>query len=122
MDLLVTATLLSAMLIAFGGVALLRPRPQEKPAESPAPAPQNALADDPAASKPAALAHLKDLVEARDWGRALPSLLIIAGLLGVMLFGSLSLLFVFGQKTAGVASLGVSLYATIRLAYDYARA
>lgn len=123
MELLVTATLLFALLIAFGGAALVRPRPDPAPSSTSAPAPQasdDAPATDAAPPKP--LSRLKALVAARDWSRALPSLLIIAGILGVMLFGSLSLIFVLGQTGAGVASLGVWLFTTFKLALDYARA
>jgi hypothetical protein len=122
MDLLVTATLLSALLIAFGGVALVRPRARGAAPSTPSPSPENGGAEANGSVPTTPLARLKALIAARDWRRALPSLLIIAGILGVMLFGSLSLIFVLGHTGAGVASLAVSLYATARLALDYARA
>jgi hypothetical protein len=121
MDLLITATLLSALLIAFGGAALVRPRARTDADDAPSARPQDDLAGASAQPTPP-LARLKALVAARDWARVMPSLLIIAGLLGVMLFGSLSLLFVLGHTAAGVASLAVSLFAMAKLAIDYARA
>jgi hypothetical protein len=123
MDLLVTATLFSALLIAFGGVALVRPRARSNSVPSTtSPAPESGVAEANASEPTTPLARLKALIAVRDWRRALPSLLIIAGILGVMLFGSLSLVFVLGHTGAGVASLAVSLYATARLALDYTRA
>jgi hypothetical protein len=122
MKLLVTATLLSALLIAFGGAALVRPRAHRDPSPAPSPSPQDGSAEGTSGEPAKPLARLKALIAARDWSRAVPSLLIIAGLLGVMLFGSLSLIFVFGQTGAGVATLAVSLYSITRLAFDYSRA
>lgn len=125
--LLVTATLLFALLIAFGAVGLVRPPARERraPAEV-APASAVGVPQDAAATGDATpgsgMRRLKDVLRARDWRRALPSLLIITGLLGVMLFGSLSLIYVLEQTAAGIASLGVLLFTIGRLAYDYARA
>jgi hypothetical protein len=68
------------------------------------------------------MARLKAVLRTGDWRRALPSLLVIAGVLGVMIFGSLAMLFVFGHAAAGIASLAVTLFAIARLVIDYARA
>jgi hypothetical protein len=123
---LLIATLLSVALIAFGAVALLFPRPA--PARSPAgedlarPSLPGKEASGRGSVPTTPVARLKAVVRARDWRRALPSLLVIAGLLGVMLFGSLAMVFVFGHTGAGVASLAVTVFAIVKLAIDYGRA
>jgi hypothetical protein len=130
-SLLLTATLLSALLIAFGGVALVRRRPagvasDQAPSDAAAPPSRARAPGDPAPGAPAQaatpMARLKSVLREGDWRRALPSLLVIAGLLGVMFFGSLSMVFVFGQTGTGAAALAVTVFAIARLAYDYSRA
>ena len=116
MAFLLIATLLSAALIAFGAVGLLLPR------SAPASPPTSGDGDQRGGEPITPVARLKAVVRARDWRRALPSLLVIAGVLGVMLFGSLAMLFVFGHIGAGIASLAVTVFALVRLAIDYARA
>ena len=140
MSLLVTATLAFAILIAIGAVGLVRPSTREDgtmrsdaPSGALRPSPQSAeeetrsdlgaaSADDgPLRAPSPGMARLKRLLHGGEWRRALPSLLVIAGLLGVMLFGSLSLIYVFGQPTAGVASLLVLVGTLGWLAWDYSR-
>jgi hypothetical protein len=125
---LLIATLLSAALIAFGLVALLFPRPEARlvsdyaDADRGAPAAhagEGAVAD---ATPATPMARLKAVLRTGDWRRALPSLLVIAGVLGVMIFGSLAMLFVFGHAAAGIGALAVTLFAIARLVIDYARA
>jgi hypothetical protein len=117
---LLVATLLSVALIAFGAVALMLPRSGAAPAAGGGEAAGDAARASESAMTP--VARLKAVVRARDWRRALPSLLVIAGLLGVMSFGSLALVFVFGHTGAGIASLAVTVFAIARLALDYVRA
>jgi hypothetical protein len=125
-SLLVVATLLSVALIAFGAVALAFHRPRAAvPDDAGEPIAQGdtrAAAGGASDAVKTPVARLKAVVRARDWRRALPSLLVIAGLLGVMVFGSLAMLFVFGHAFAGISALAVTAYAIGRLAIDYARA
>lgn len=100
---------LSLLVLLAGGLGLLR-----RPAGRDDAAPPEARAG--------AVAELKRLVLARQWRRALPSLLVIAGLLGVMLFGSIALLLALEQKTTGLLMLAVAVFAAARLAVDFARA
>jgi len=125
---LLIATLLSVALIAFGLVALMLPRPEARVVSDSADA-HRGIPAAPAGEGPAAdatpatpMARLKAVVRAGDWRRALPSLLVIAGVLGVMTFGSLAMVFVFGHRGAGIAALAVTLFAITRLVIDYARA
>jgi hypothetical protein len=67
------------------------------------------------------VAGLKHLLQAGAWRAALPALLISGGLLGVMLFGALTLIVVFGQIVTGLLMLLVPLYAAVRIVRDYVR-
>ena len=66
--------------------------------------------------------ELKDQLRARDWTQALPTLLVVCGLLGLILFGSLALLMGLENKLLGAVILVVALYALIRVGRDYVRA
>jgi hypothetical protein len=66
--------------------------------------------------------EFKQLIQTRQWRRVLPSLCMILGLLGFMLFGATALLVGLEQKATGVLMLAVALYAVGRIAFDYIRA
>ncbi|HZR81777.1 MAG TPA: hypothetical protein VFD92_11820 [Candidatus Binatia bacterium] len=68
------------------------------------------------------MAEFKRLLLARRWSRVLPSLLMIAGMLGFMIFGAVALLIALDQKLTGALMLLVALYAVVRIARDFARA
>ena len=93
MGLLVTATLACALATLFGAIALAR-RSSQVPTEPPAPPAAQTNAGTP-------FGRLKAVIAAGDWSRATPPLLVLGGLLGIMLFGSLSLIFVFEQERSG---------------------
>lgn len=68
------------------------------------------------------MAEFKRLVQAGDWKRVLPSLLLIGGMLGIMFFGAIALLFVLEQKVTGVLMLLVPIAAAAKLARDFLEA
>jgi hypothetical protein len=68
------------------------------------------------------MAEFKRLVQAGAWRRVLPSLLLIGGMLGIMFFGAIALLFVLEQKVTGVLMLLVPVAAAAKLAWDFRNA
>jgi len=66
--------------------------------------------------------ELKAQLRARDWTQALPTLLAVCGLIGLILFGSLALFTGLENKLIGALILVVALYALIRVGRDYVRA
>ena len=66
--------------------------------------------------------RFKELLRAREWTRVLPSLLITAGILGVMVWGAIGLAVLFDQKVTGLLMLGVAIWAIVRVAREYRRA
>lgn len=64
---------------------------------------------------------LKGLVRAGDWGRALPALLAVGGLLGLLLFSSLAAVVGLEEPLWGVAALLVTLYVIARTLWNIAR-
>jgi hypothetical protein len=70
----------------------------------------------------AGVAGLKQLIEAREWGAALPALLISGGLLWTMTCGALAAAFAFEQYLTSALMLVVIAWAIWRIAQDYRRA
>lgn len=68
------------------------------------------------------MTEFKRLVQAGDWKRVAPSLLLIGGMLGVMFFGAIALLFALEQKVTGVLMLLVPVAAAAKLAWDFRNA
>ena len=68
------------------------------------------------------MAGFKRLLLGGEWQRVLPSLLLIAGMLGIMFFGAISLLFVLEQKSTGILMLLVAIAAAAKLARDFQKA
>lgn len=68
------------------------------------------------------MADFKRIVQAGDWKRVTPSLLLIGGMLGIMFFGAIALLFVLEQKVTGVLMLLVPIVAAAKLAWDFRNA
>jgi len=66
--------------------------------------------------------EFKALILARQWRRVAPSLCMILGLLGFMLFGAAALLVGLEQKATGWLMLAVAVYAAGRIAIDFIRA
>ena len=113
MGVFTAATLACALLALFGGIAMAR-RP---PASAPRPAEAASL---PVAATP--FGRLKTVIEAGDWSRALPPLLVLGGILGVMLFGALSLIFVFGQDRSGWPMFALAVLTIAWAVREYVRA
>jgi hypothetical protein len=68
------------------------------------------------------MAEFKRLLRAREWRRVLPSLLMIAGMLGFMTFGAIALTLLLDQPVTGLLMLGVTAYAVVRILRDYRNA
>lgn len=68
------------------------------------------------------LGDLKGLVRAGDWHRALPAILAIGGLLGLLLFSSLAAVVGLEEPLWGVAALLVTCYVIARTLWNIARA
>lgn len=115
MGLLVTATLACALATIVGSIALARGsgRPTVAGAEGPPP---------PGANASTPFGRLKATIEAGDWGRAGPALLVMGGLLGIMLFGSLALIFVFDQARSGWPMFGLAVVTIGWAIREYVRA
>jgi len=64
---------------------------------------------------------IKGMVRAGEWGRALPALLVIVGLFGLLLFASLAALVGLEDSLVGLAALAVTLYVIIRTVINIAR-
>jgi hypothetical protein len=64
---------------------------------------------------------LKRLIAAREWGAALPALLITGGLLWMMTFGALAIAIVFHQRVTGLLMLVVPVAMVARIVRDYRR-
>jgi hypothetical protein len=77
---------------------------------------------DDAPRTPGGIAGLKAAWRAGDRSKAVPSLLVIGGLLGMMIFGALALIVVFGQTGTGMLMLLVAIYAVFRVGRDFRRA
>lgn len=102
---LVGSTLLGAIL-ATTGVALLSRREPEIVG------PEDDLPKTP-------IGRLRQVIEARDWERALPPILVMAGLVTLMLFGSLCLIVIRDQAYGGGTMLVVALAAIVKLYRDW---
>lgn len=62
------------------------------------------------------------LIERGEWRIALPWLMALGGMMGLLLFGSLALLFGLESKLLGGLFVVVALYAVVRTALSFARA
>ncbi|MDG2305348.1 MAG: hypothetical protein P8R42_12000 [Candidatus Binatia bacterium] len=110
-----TATLASALAAVFGGILLVR----RADARSASPA----GAADPAPADPTTpLGRLKGVIQSGDWGAALPSLLALGGILGVMLFGALALIFALDQARSGWPMLILAILTAGWALREYLRA
>lgn len=107
MSLFVTATLASALAALAGGILLVRR------------ADRGENAPGPEGSTP--MGRLKSAIQAGDWATARPPLLAMGGLLGVMLFGALSLILTFDQVRAGLPMLLVAVGTIGWIAREYLR-
>lgn len=112
MSLLVTATLACAVAALFGGIALLR-----RPADA-----EGAPEPGTSSEGTTPFGRLKAVIDARDWRRAGPPLLVLGGILGIMLFGSLALIFVFEQERSGWPMLGLAVLTIAWAVREYLRA
>jgi hypothetical protein len=67
------------------------------------------------------VADLKGMLRQRQWRGALPPLLVIGGLCGLVLFGALALWARLDDKLIGTLILAVALFAVVRVARDFVR-
>ena len=67
-------------------------------------------------------AEINKMVLTGQWRRALPILLAIGGLLGLLLFGSLALWLSLENRLVGGLIVAVALYAVVRTLIGFARA
>ena len=88
MSLFVILSLACALITLVGGIGLARNRAEAE-----------ISAAEAAATSP--LGRLRAVVEAGQWNRARPPMLVLGGLLGLMVFGSLVLVFDFDQPRGG---------------------
>lgn len=118
MSLLVTATLASALAALAGGILVIRGADKQGAA-------QPAASDQPASGEshsPGPLGRLKIVIRAGDWSTAFPSLLALGGILGVMLFGALALIFTFDQSRSGWPMLILAILTLGWAVREYVRA
>jgi hypothetical protein len=66
-------------------------------------------------------AEVKRMVRGRQWREALPPVLAIAGLYGLVVFGALALWVAMDDKLVATIIAGVALFTMARIAYDFAR-
>jgi hypothetical protein len=67
------------------------------------------------------IAGLKRMIAAREWGAALPALLITGGLLWMMTFGALAIAIAFNQRVTGLLMMSAPLWMLARIVRDYRR-
>lgn len=119
----VVLTVLSLLVVMIGITAVVRrPRGGEASADHPVAAIGQGAAAAGEAAPAGGMAGLKRHLRAGDWRTVLPSLLVIGGLLGIMLFGAIALLIGLEQKATGVLMLAVAIFAAVKVAIDYRRA
>jgi hypothetical protein len=107
-DWILIALTLAGAVIATFGVALMSRREPEIVK------PQDGLATTP-------IGRLKEVMQARDWNKALPPVLVMSGLITLMLFGSLSLMIIGEQIEGGGIMLVVAIAAIVKLVRDWQR-
>ena len=126
MIVVVALTVLSLLLVMIGiTAAVRRPRGGEPIAEDQAVAAigQSSAAAGASKAAPAGgMVGLKRHLRSGEWRIVMPSLLVIGGLLGIMLFGAVALLIGLEQKATGVLMLVVAIFAAVKVAIDYRRA
>jgi hypothetical protein len=66
--------------------------------------------------------EIKDSIVSGNWRQALPVLLATGGMIGLMIFGSLTLFLLLEDKLIGGVILLVAAYTVIRLLINIARA
>lgn len=115
MSLLVTATLASALAALAGGILVVRRADAQAQVQAGTPGPEGGEAASP-------LGRLKAVIQAGDWSTAVPSLLALCGILGVMLFGALALIFTFDQSRSGWPMLILAILTIGWAVREYVRA
>lgn len=127
----IALTCLFALLLLAGSLGLFTrgaaPRRPAVPPRTAAPAGARTQVDPPATGRPPApgavdMAEFKRRLLARRWREVLPSLLVILGLLGIMVFGAIAVMLALESATTGVLMLLVALGAAAKIAWDFARA
>lgn len=104
-------TLAGASLLAMVGGLVWAVRVSQRPG---GPARQGPYAGGEASS----FSDLKGLVRAGDWNHAVPAILVIGGLLGLLLFSSLAAVVGLKEPLWGVAALLVTLYVIARTLWN----
>ncbi len=118
MSLLVTATLACALTAVLGGILLVRKRDESASAASA----QSSAFPEGGATPTTPLGRLKAVIQAGDWATALPALLALGGILGVMLFGALALIFALDQSRGGWPMLILAILTIGWAAREFVRA
>lgn len=114
MSFLTTVTLACALVALAGGILLLRRTDTQS-------AGAEGLPKEPD-STTTPLGRLKAVIRAGNWSTAIPSLLTIGGILGVMLFGALALIFTFDQSRSGWPMLILAILTIAWAVREYVRA
>lgn len=105
---LLLATLLGPLAVLFGIAGQMRHR-----SHAPSDAERRAGSG---------MAGLKHLVQAGDWGAAVPALLITGGSLWTMTLGAITVAVVFEQRVSGLLMLAAPAWVTARMLRDWRRA
>lgn len=105
---LILLTFASLLLVLFGVTSLVMSRGRAR--------------SDVERTAGAGVPGLKRLIEAGEWRGALPALLVTTGMIGLMVFGALTLAVVFGQRATGILMLAVAGFALLRIVREYRRA
>jgi len=115
-SLLITATLTSALATLAGAILLVRQSDRRN--EGPPTEPRESAGD----TSDSPLGRLKRVIRAGEWRAAAPSLLTMGGILGLMLFGALALIFTFDQSRSGWPMLILALLTIAWAVREYVRA
>jgi hypothetical protein len=112
MEIVLTLLGLCVLLMLAGGIGMVKASARLHGPDRPV----------PDSVGPRDMASFKRMLLAREWRRVLPSLLMIAGLLGFMVLGAIALILWLENPATGWLMLVVPIYAAWRIAQDFRRA
>lgn len=104
---LIGLTIAGAITATFGVALMSRRKPESV-------RPGDGLAATP-------IGRLKQVIASGDWNKALAPVLVMAGLITLMLFGSLSLMIIGQELKGGGIMLVVAIAAIVKLVRDWQR-
>ena len=67
-------------------------------------------------------AEIKDAAASGNWRQAMPALLLMGGMVGLLIFGALAIFVIMGDKLVGGIVLVVAAYAVIRMLIGFMKA